>query len=118
MPNICNSGHDCSAQTSDLWVSNMVAKLQGSSSLGKNSLIIITYDEGSDHNTESCCGLGKKAGGHVFTVLISPLAKDGFNDPTPYSHYSLLKTILMSWKLPDMGNTSQLSTQPIVLPWK
>ena len=118
MPNICNSGHDCSAQTSDQWVSALVNQLQASPSFGQNSLIIITFDEADSHNTASCCGLGQEAGGQVFTILISPLAKAGFVDPTPYSHYSLLKTILMSWNLSALGNTKQSETQPILLPWK
>ena len=118
MPNICNSAHDCPLSTSDKWVAGMVSKLQESPSFGKNSLIIITFDEGDKDNTGSCCGMGKEAGGQVFTLLISPLAKDGHSDPTPYSHYSLLKTILLAWNLPDLGKTGDPATQPILLPWK
>ena len=28
MPNLCNSGHDCSAETADNWVGSMVTELQ------------------------------------------------------------------------------------------
>jgi hypothetical protein len=116
MPNLCNSGHDCSAGTADKWLGSMVTKLQASPALGQNSLIAITFDEASDSDTSSCCGLGQ-GGGHVVTVLISPSAKPGFTDDTPYSHYSLLKTILTAWNLPDLGITNQPTIKPIVAPW-
>ena len=116
MPNMCNSGHDCSSETTDNWVNDMVTKLQDSSALGKNSLIVITYDEG-EHSNDSCCGMGSEAGGQAATILISPLAKSNFEDNTPYSHYGLLKTILAAWNLPDLGNTKKATTQPIEAPW-
>lgn len=117
MPNYCNSGHSCPAGTADQWVSNMVSKLQASPALGPRSLIIVTFDEGSEESKASCCGQGS-GGGRVATVLISPLARPGFQDNTPYSHYSLLKTILMAWKLPvTLGEAGPASTQAILAPW-
>ena len=117
MPNMCNSAHDCSLETADNWVNDMVAKLQASSAFSGNTLIAITFDEGDKKNTGSCCGLGSEAGGQVATVLISPVARRGFEDGTAYSHYSLLKTILEAWGLPDLGQTQQAETQPIIAPW-
>ncbi len=116
MPNLCNSGHDCSAATADKWMGDMVAKLQASPVLGQNSLIIITFDEANSKDKASCCGLGK-GGGKVATVLISPLAKAGFTDTTAYSHYSLLKTILTAWNLPGLGKTDNSTIEPIIAPW-
>ncbi len=115
-PNLCDDGHNCSLEVADKWVGQMVSALQSSPALGKNSLIIITFDESESDNT-TCCGMGKKAGGQVMTILISPLAKQGFNDNTPYDHYSLLKTILIAWNLPDLGNTKNPQTLPIFDPW-
>lgn len=117
MPNLCNSGHDCSLDVADKWVNAMVTKLQDSTALGQKSLIIITFDEGNSKSTASCCGMSAKAGGRIATVLISPLAKPGFTDGTPISHYGLLKTILLSWNLPDLGNTKNTDTQAITQPW-
>jgi hypothetical protein len=116
IPNVCNDSHDCSLVTADKWVQGMVEKLQSSPAFGENSLIIIVFDEASGHNYGSCCGLAKRAGGRVAAVLISPLAKPGFTDSTSYSHYSMLKTILTAWNLPDLANTAQ--AQPITAPWK
>jgi phosphatidylinositol-3-phosphatase len=115
MPNLCNSGHDCSAAVADTWVNDLVNKLQASQALGKNSLIIIAFDEGGDKDTAGCCGLPTPAGGQVAVVLISPTALPDMTDNTPYSHYSLLKTILTAWTLPDLGLSAQ--ALPILAPW-
>ncbi len=117
MPNMCNSGHDCAIDKPDAWVNNMVAKLQASPALGNNSLIAIVFDEAEGSNTGTCCGLGNSAGGQVAAILISPLAKPGFTDPTDYSHYSLLKTFLSAWNLPGLGMTQDPATSAIVAPW-
>jgi phospholipase C len=115
MPNLCNSGHDCSAAVADNWINAMVTQLQASPALGINSLIIVAFDEGSDKDPSSCCGLPSPAGGHVAVMLISPTALPDMTDNTPYSHYSLLKTILTAWSLPDLGASAQ--AQPILAPW-
>jgi hypothetical protein len=78
-------------------------------------LIIVTFDEGAEQSSGSCCGLGSNAGGQVATVLISPKAQKSFVDGTAYSHFSLLKTILTAWNLPDLGQT--ITSQPIYAPW-
>ncbi len=117
MPNMCNSAHDCSLETADKWLGAMVSKLQNSPALGQNSLIVVLFDE-YDGNNASCCGLPARAGGQVSALLISPLAKPGFNDSAPYSHYSLLKTILAAWSLPDLGNTALPHTSAILDAWK
>ena len=117
MPDLCNSGHDCSAAVADKWVSGMIGKLQDSPALGNNSLIIIAFDEAASTDTSSCCGLPAPAGGQVPVVLISPSALPDVTDNTPYSHYSLLKTILTAWNLPLLGQAANASTQAITAPW-
>jgi phospholipase C len=116
MPNLCNSAHDCSLTVADHWLSQVIQELQASQALGQSYLIFITFDESSSDNS-SCCGLPDEAGGRVPAVLISPQAKSGYKDETPLSHYGLLKTILVSWKLPELGFTAQSTTQAITAPW-
>ena len=117
MPNLCDSGHNCSASVADKWTGDMVAKLQASPALGNNSLIIIAFDEGSESSKSGCCGLSTPAGGQVAVVLISPTALPDMTDNTPYDHYSLLKTILTSWNLPLLGTTANAETKAIMAPW-
>lgn len=109
MPDKCDSGHDCSAETADSWLNDMVAKLQASPALGLNSLIVVTFDEGVKRDTSI------KTRGEVATLLISPLARMGYNDSNAYSHYSLLKTVLAAWNLPELGQTG--SAPLIEAPW-
>jgi hypothetical protein len=60
----------------------------------------------------------EQAGGRVATVLISPQAKTQFKDETPYSHYSILKTIAESWGLPYLGHAADAETSLILAPFK
>jgi hypothetical protein len=114
-PNLCNSAHSCDLNKADHWLAGMVNELVNSNLYDQNSLIAITFDEGS--TDDSCCDLGSRAGGRVATLLISPLVKNGFEDETPYTHYSLLKTIETSWGLPLLGYTAKAQTSAIVSPW-
>jgi len=54
----------------------------------------------------------------VPAILISPQTKSGYKDDTPLSHYSLLRTILIAWKLAGLGFTEKSTTQAITAPWK
>jgi phosphatidylinositol-3-phosphatase len=124
MPNLCNSLHDasvinplCSLDTADDWLGIVFQKLQkGLDATGETYLIVVTWDEGT--TAASCCGLSKSAGGRVATLLISPQAKSGFQDNTPYTHYSLLKTIETAWNLPHLVHAADASNTLIVKPWK
>ncbi|HEY3417365.1 MAG TPA: alkaline phosphatase family protein [Armatimonadota bacterium] len=116
MPNLCNSAHDCGLDVADRWLGAMITKLTSAKSYDANSLIIVTFDEGQGNH--SCCGLPKSAGGQVATLLISPLAKAGFQDPTPYSHYSILKTLSAAWGIPELGHAADPETNVIQAPWK
>jgi phospholipase C len=123
MPNICHSAHDaffnpsCSVRTADDWLGNVVWELQTNlDAAGKPYLIVVTWDEGQGNH--SCCGLPKDAGGRVATLLISPQAKSGFQDATPYTHYSLLKTIETAWALPLLGHAADEVNALIAAPWK
>jgi hypothetical protein len=57
-------------------------------------------------------------GGRVPVVLYSPQVKNGFEDPTPYTHYSLLKTISQAWGLQYLGHAADDSNVLITAPWK
>jgi hypothetical protein len=115
-PNLCNDGHDCSNSTADNFINTETAKILASPAFNSNSLLVITFDEGS--SSSSCCGLPSSAGGHIATVLISSLVKTGFQDTTPYSHYSLLKTVEKAWGLPYLVHAGNSATTLITSPWK
>ncbi|MEO7027419.1 MAG: alkaline phosphatase family protein [Caulobacteraceae bacterium] len=63
-----------------------------------NVAIVITFDEGSGKTREGCCAVTPDAlsnfgGGHIPTIVITNHGPRGVADPTPYNHYSLLRTI-------------------------
>jgi hypothetical protein len=115
-PNLCNDAHNCDLSITDQWLGTTIDQIQSSSAYDQTTLIAVIFDEG-DSNA-SCCGLGAKAGGHVAALLISKAVKQGFQDTTPYSHYSLLKTIEAAWGLPELGHAADPETKLILAPWK
>jgi hypothetical protein len=83
---------------------------------GPNYLIVLTWDEGQGNH--SCCGLPAEAGGRIPVVLISPLVRNHFEDATPYTHYSLLKSISIAWSLPYLDHAADDNNVLITAPWK
>lgn len=64
----------------------------------ENAAIVITFDEDDHYGKEGCCGVNPSdpanaGGGHIATVVITNHGPRGIIDDTPYSHYSLLRTI-------------------------
>ena len=116
-PNMCNNSHDCSLRTTDAWTKDLLDRLiPALEKDGEKYLVVLNWDEGESKKT--CCGLPEKAGGRIAVVLISPLVKHNFKDPTPYSHYSLLKTVSAAWDLPYLGHAADAETSLILRPWK
>lgn len=116
-PNLCYSAHDCAIELSDAWLSSLVGRLVPAlDATAEPYLIVLTWDEGQGNH--SCCGLPPEAGGRIATILISPQARSNFQDDTPYSHYSLLKTIAEAWGLPYLGHAKDDAVSLILRPWK
>ncbi len=116
-PDLCNDAHDCDVPIADIWLRSFMNQLLPPlDQSGQPYLIVLTWDEGQGNH--SCCGLPAEAGGRVATILISPQAKNGFQDSTSYTHYSLLKTIELAWGLPYLGHSADPQTSIIVAPWK
>lgn len=87
-PNMCHDTHDCSINTGDDWLSREVPRILGSPAFTtQNSLLVVTWDEGSDDDNR------------VATVFAGPAARKGFKSHAAYSHYSLLHTIEDMWGL-------------------
>ena len=116
-PNLCNDAHDCSLKVADAWLSNLLdTLLPALDADGQPYLVVLTFDEGQGNH--SCCGLPPEAGGRIPVVLISPSVKSAFQDDTPYTHYSLLKTIAASWGLDYLGHAADDNNVLIIASWK
>ena len=116
-PNICNDSHSCKLDITDAWLTNQLATLiPALDATGESYLVVMLFEEGQGNHT--CCGLPEPGGGRVAVVLYSPLVKNGFEDPTPYTHYSLLKTISEAWGLQYLGHAADDTNVLITAPWK
>jgi phosphatidylinositol-3-phosphatase len=117
-PNLCYSAHDCALELADAWLKTILGRLVPAlDATGEPYLIVLTWDEGQTNH--SCCGIpSEEGGGRIATILISPQAKSNFQDDTPYTQYSLLKTISAAWGLPYLGHAADDSAALITRPWK
>ena len=120
VPNQCNDMHgrgsdpntpaDCLKSNpealiarGDRVISELVQSIMQSSSwrAPENSAIVITFDENDRSEREGedqgCCGYEPESaanfgGGRIPTVVITNHGPRHLQDPTPYNHYSLLRT--------------------------
>jgi len=115
VPNQCNEMHglygagvpaDCdiakpllTVTRGDRVIGELVAKLMGTKAWRSkdNMAIVITFDESGSGKREGCCAVTPDAasnfgGGHIITVVATNHGPRGLADPTPYNHYSLLRT--------------------------
>jgi acid phosphatase len=83
VPNLCNDAHDCSESTADTWLKANIDPLIQSSTFKRDGLLIILFDEAASDNSHG--------GGRVVCVVVSPMAKPGFQSTTFYQHESVLR---------------------------
>ena len=89
VPNMCNDMHDCSVATGDAFLKSFVPRITGSPAFA-GSVLFVTWDEGTS---------GAGGGGHVATIVVSPLVNPGTVSAASDTHYSLLRTIEDAWHL-------------------
>lgn len=87
VPNMINDAHDGSPGQADAWLQSNMDPLINSAAFQSSGLLIITFDEGAQSDTEN-------GGGHVATVIISSKSKMNFTSQTTYLHPSTLRLIL------------------------
>ena len=104
VPDDCNSSNiSALIKRGDAEVGMLVNKILASKlwrDLG-NSAIVVTFDENNKEarasGLQGCCGYDPKSqanfgGGHIVTIVITNHGPRHVSDPTPYNHYSLLRT--------------------------
>lgn len=97
-PNMCNDTHDCSTGDGDAWLKTWVPQIIASPAWRDRGALFITFDEGE----RALSSLGD--GGHLATLVISPLGKPAFRSAAAYDHYALLRTVERAWGLPELKN--------------
>ncbi len=75
------------------------------SSVPDRTLIVITFDE-ADYDAE---GYDTNYDGpnQIYTVLLGDMITPEISDPTPFNHYSLIKTIERNFGLSDLGKNDR-----------
>jgi acid phosphatase len=97
IPDQQNNAHDCPAAipsctnadklaAADNFLKTHIDPLIASASFRQGGLLIITFDESVDADTQN-------GGGHVATVVISSKSKQNFDANTLYQHQSTLRTM-------------------------
>jgi hypothetical protein len=116
-PNLCDDGHDTGCAgvdvsgkkdgglvSTDRWLAKYVPIILASPAYEADGAVIITWDESDTSDTSSCCGetpgpgsplpgITGIGGGHIATIVISKFTKPGSTNPTPYNHYSVLRSL-------------------------
>lgn len=101
----------------DAWLTNLLGLLIPALDASSRSYFVaMLFEEGQGEHTG--CGLPEPGGGRVPVVICSPQVKNGFEDPTAYTHYSLLKTISQAWGLQYIRHAAQENHTLIVAAWK
>jgi Phosphoesterase family len=75
-----------------------------------NNAIVITFTEGD--TSAGCCDV-KTGTGHVVTIVITSHGPRRLSDPTPFNHYSLLRTIENAFGLPCLRHACDKGLVPM-----
>ena len=90
IPNECHNAHDCPLRQADAWLAEFVPAIIESDAFRSGGALFITFDEDAGDDP---------GGGHVATIVVSPLVAAGTRSSIRYDHYSLLRTIEDAWGL-------------------
>ena len=112
-PDNSHNMHDTSVSVGDGFMSTLIPQILNSNTfLTKRALLFVVFDEGNNHQGSPTEGLDL-----IYTCLAGPLVKPGYKSGdfnsltgTPYTHYSLLHTILVNWGLAPLQTTDAGAT--------
>jgi hypothetical protein len=111
MPDLLHEMHSGPVRVADTWLHRFVDELEGSPVWRQDTRLVVTFDESNRHDTRGCCG-GLARGGRIPTIVAGPRIPQG-RDPTPYTHYSLLRSIEAAFGLPFLGHAGDPATVTI-----
>jgi phosphatidylinositol-3-phosphatase len=111
MPDLDHEMHSGPAPVADAWLRRLVGQLQADPVWRQNTRLVLTFDESTAHDVRSCCD-GLARGGRIATIVFGPQVPQG-RDGTPYTHYSLLRSIEAAFGLPFLGHAGDPATATI-----
>ena len=111
VPDLDHDMHSGPVRVADRWLRRLVAKLESDPVWHQDTRLVITFDESTGRDVRSCCG-GVGRGGLVPAIVAGPRIPEG-RDPTPYTHYSLLRSVEAAFALPFLGHAADPTTATI-----
>jgi hypothetical protein len=90
VPDLKNDGHDTGVAHADRWLSATFGPLLQDPRFRRNTLFVVTFDEG-------------RHGNHIYTVISGDTVAPGSVSSTAYDHYSLLRTTEQVLGLGNLG---------------
>jgi phosphatidylinositol-3-phosphatase len=111
MPDLHHEMHSGPVPVADAWLRRLVDQLAGSPLWRQDTRVVVTFDESYRQDVRSCCG-GLGRGGRVPTIVFGPRVPAG-RDASPYTHYSLLRSIEAAYGLPFLGHADDPATTTI-----
>ena len=106
-PNQKHDMHNGSVEDGDKWLASFVPAILASPAWQNNGVLFIIWDEGTTN--AGCCG--DASGGQTLALVIAAQGKRGYRSATPYTHYSVLRTIEEAWQLGYLGGALDPGTQ-------
>jgi phosphatidylinositol-3-phosphatase len=111
MPDLHHEMHSGPVRVADAWLHRLVDQLATSPLWRQDTRVVVTFDESYRHDVRTCChGLGR--GGRIPTVVFGPHVPAA-RDATPYTHFSLLRSIEAAYGLPFLGHAGDPATATI-----
>ena len=108
-PDLRHDMHSGSIRQADTFLHHLDRQLLAASPRRSGILLIVTFDEGSsDHGLH-----GRRGGGHVATIVVGPGVPAGAQDPAPYDHYALLRSLERRFGLRPLRHAADRGTRTI-----
>lgn len=104
VPDVCHDMHDCPVATGDAWLRGVLPVLRPA-----GAAVFVVFDEGAVTDTV-------RGGGHVPALVVGPAVRPGARSGAVLTHYSLLRTIEDTWRLPHLGRSA--TAAPITGIWR
>ena len=108
-PNLQNDGHDGTLATADAWLQTNLAPLLSTPAFqpGGDGILIVTFDESFNNDCRpaaSCPALPENVGGgRIYTVVVGPQVKPGFQSNVFTEHHNVLRTMMEALGLSSTG---------------
>ena len=103
VPNLKNDGHDTSVDYSANWLQSFLDPKLADPHFMDGTLVMITFDETDDFNADPSTQT-------LYAVLLGPMVQAGTTNPTPYTHYSLLRTVEDTFNLGTLRRNDESAT--------